>query len=97
MSDDRRWQWGGQGGQGGGGKEDQEVFRRLEQEQRQTGDNSSGQVRDYWVQGRNGGKTDFRVFLACIILKYQNGFLICINRKITNSNLHNALPKTTKV
>ena len=69
------------------------MFRRLEQEQRQTGDNSSGQVRDYWVQGRNGGKTDFRVFLACIILKYQNGFLICINQKITNSNLHNALPK----
>ena len=46
---------------------------------------------------RNGGKTDFRVFLACIILKNQNGFLICINQKITNSNLHNALPKTTKV
>ena len=52
MSDDRRWQWGGQGGQGGGGKEDQEVFRRLEQEQRQTGDNSSGQVRNYGDQGQ---------------------------------------------
>ncbi len=43
MSDDRRWQWGGPGG-GSGGQEREEVFRKL-QEQRQTGDNSSGQVR----------------------------------------------------
>ena len=29
-----------------------EVFRRLEKEQRQTGDNSSGQVRNYGDQGQ---------------------------------------------
>ena len=38
-----RWQWGGPGG-GSGGQEGQEVFRRLE-DQKQTGDNSSGQVK----------------------------------------------------
>lgn len=43
MSDDSRWQWGGPGG-GSGGQEGQEVFRRLE-DQKQTGDNSSGQVK----------------------------------------------------
>ena len=46
MSDDRRWRWDGQGGGSGGqqGQEGQEVFRRRE-EQKPTGDNSSGQVR----------------------------------------------------
>ena len=45
VSDDRRWQWSGQGG-GAGSQKDQEVFRRLEEE-RQTGrDDTTGQVND---------------------------------------------------